>query len=75
MKLDLLHWETRLLIQACQELELRWTGIIYTTKDEDLQAECSSDLGDLKIVKDALIKRAIEEFGPAIIGGPNESDS
>ena len=66
LKLELHHWQARLLIEACRELERRWTGIVYTTQDENEQADYGNDLAELKIVRDELIKDASEVFGPGI---------
>lgn len=66
MKLELQHWEARLLIEACRELERQWTGIVYTTQDEDQQADYGNDLAELKIVRDHVIKDASEVFGTDI---------
>lgn len=67
MTLELHHWQAKLLIEACQELERRWTGIVYTTKDENEQADYGNDLADLKIVQSELAKSATEAFGDHIM--------
>ena len=65
-RLDMIHWEARLLIEACRVLEERWTKIADTTEDEDEQADYLNDLGQLELVKEHLEEVATEAFGPGI---------
>ena len=73
VKLELQHWEAKLLIEACRELERQWTGIVYTTQDEDQQADYGNDLAELKIVRDHVVKASSEAFGAEIATFSRES--
>ena len=66
MQVELNHWETRFLLEACRVLHQQWLEAAHTITDEDEQADYSNDLGQLELVQRRLEQQACQTFGPGI---------
>ncbi len=66
MMLELNSWEARLLLEAMRALDAKWSAVIDSSDDEDIQSEYGNDLAQLQLVHERIEVAACEEFGPTV---------
>ncbi|HEX4227760.1 MAG TPA: hypothetical protein VHZ07_03760 [Bryobacteraceae bacterium] len=60
------EWETRYVLAALNELEVKWRAIQRASKDEDVIAEYRNDLVELIMTRDRIKSVAIDAFGSSV---------
>ena len=66
MKLDLLVWEAKLVLEALRTLEAKWDAVIDGTEDEDIQSDYGNDLAALQLFIERVEPEMANEFGPFV---------
>ncbi len=60
------EWRAQYILEALSMMEERWTSIIRSTEDEDVQADYGNDIAQLQILREGFECAALEAFGPHV---------
>jgi uncharacterized protein len=54
------------VLEALRALDEKWTSVISSTDDEDIQSEYGNDVAQLQIIQERIEAAACEEFGAQV---------
>lgn len=66
LNICLTEWQSRIVLEALNELEKKWQHVNRTTQDEDEQADTANDLIELNITKRHITEAASQTFGTSV---------
>ncbi|MBV9679892.1 MAG: hypothetical protein JO185_26390 [Acidobacteriaceae bacterium] len=66
LNICLTEWQTRIILEALNELEKKWQHINQTTQDEDEQADYANDLVELSMTKRHVTEAAVQVFSRSV---------
>ncbi|MFT3870932.1 MAG: hypothetical protein QM715_20960 [Nibricoccus sp.] len=64
--IELLEWQTKIVLKALLGQEQRLREIVERSPDEDAVADASNDLVELKMVQKLITEHGLEAFGASI---------